>query len=270
MPAKQWSWRRSLQRPTYGRGNLSEGNTLLRCLLLLPCLTVCHTCRIALFNLDEYESAKEAFETAHSLDKRRETEIWIRKCNAELEGKLHRPVAVGMPTTWCVSGPPFHCCAPEHGCASPCAGEMQSEPTKINNAPASKPMSAMAAPTVGAAGPPTTPTSAASVSPALQQPNGAHEVMIIPLERQTMTVCILQSLINGLVPACEAFSCVRLVGSDSSALHAYEHNCMPLLICRTRNLRRKTPQSPWQRRHRTRPAMANTAGSSSKHRPWSR
>ena len=42
--------------------------------------------RIALFNLDEYESAKEAFEAAHSLDKRRETEIWIRKCNAELEG----------------------------------------------------------------------------------------------------------------------------------------------------------------------------------------
>ncbi|CAL8460786.1 g317 [Coccomyxa elongata] len=40
---------------------------------------------VAFFNLEEYESAKEAFETANSLQKRKETETWIRKCNAELE-----------------------------------------------------------------------------------------------------------------------------------------------------------------------------------------
>ena len=42
--------------------------------------------RVALFSLDEYESAKEAFEAAHALDKRRESETWIRKCDAELKG----------------------------------------------------------------------------------------------------------------------------------------------------------------------------------------
>ena len=45
-----------------------------------------HAPRIALFSLDEYESAKEAFEAAHALDKRRESETWIRKCDAELKG----------------------------------------------------------------------------------------------------------------------------------------------------------------------------------------
>ncbi|KAK9909046.1 hypothetical protein WJX75_006454 [Coccomyxa subellipsoidea] len=40
---------------------------------------------VALFNLEEYESAKDAFETANSIQKKKETETWIRKCNAELE-----------------------------------------------------------------------------------------------------------------------------------------------------------------------------------------
>lgn len=54
------------------------------------CLVCCYAHRrIALFNLEEFESAKEAFEAAHALDRRRESEIWIRKCNAELEGGAH-------------------------------------------------------------------------------------------------------------------------------------------------------------------------------------
>ena len=43
---------------------------------------------VALFNLEEYESAKDAFETANSVQKKKETETWIRKCNAELEGLI--------------------------------------------------------------------------------------------------------------------------------------------------------------------------------------
>ena len=42
--------------------------------------------RVAFFNLEEYESAKAAFEAAHALEARRETATWIRKCDAELHG----------------------------------------------------------------------------------------------------------------------------------------------------------------------------------------
>jgi len=41
---------------------------------------------VAYFNLEEYESAKAAFEAAHALEARRETATWIRKCDAELHG----------------------------------------------------------------------------------------------------------------------------------------------------------------------------------------
>ncbi len=36
--------------------------------------------------MEEYESAKAAFEAAHALEARRETATWIRKCDAELRG----------------------------------------------------------------------------------------------------------------------------------------------------------------------------------------
>ena len=50
--------------------------------------THCFVCRVACFNLDEFESAKEAFETALALDPKASSyKTWIRKCDAELEGK---------------------------------------------------------------------------------------------------------------------------------------------------------------------------------------
>ena len=54
---------------------------------------------VALFNLEEYESAKEAFETANSIQKKKETETWIRKCNAELEGLSLTTIAIRPGTT---------------------------------------------------------------------------------------------------------------------------------------------------------------------------
>jgi hypothetical protein len=47
-----------------------------------------HTRRIALFQLEEYESAKESLEISLSLERKRETESWLRKCQAELEGNI--------------------------------------------------------------------------------------------------------------------------------------------------------------------------------------
>ncbi|EIE25539.1 SGS-domain-containing protein [Coccomyxa subellipsoidea C-169] len=54
---------------------------------------------VALFNLEEYESAKEAFETANSIQKKKEIETWIRKCNAELEGLSLTTIAIRPGTT---------------------------------------------------------------------------------------------------------------------------------------------------------------------------
>jgi hypothetical protein len=48
--------------------------------------------RIALFNLDEYEGSKAAFEDVQRLDSANtQAKTWIRKCQAELDGE---PVAV--------------------------------------------------------------------------------------------------------------------------------------------------------------------------------
>ena len=51
-------------------------------------------CRVAYFNLEEYESAKASFEAAQALEDRRDTTIWIRKCDAEIQGV---PLAVLPP-----------------------------------------------------------------------------------------------------------------------------------------------------------------------------
>ena len=52
--------------------------------------TICQPgafCRVALFNLEEYESAKSAFETGQALDAKNSTfKTWIRKCAAEMDG----------------------------------------------------------------------------------------------------------------------------------------------------------------------------------------
>lgn len=41
--------------------------------------------RIACFALEEFETAKEAFEKAQELEPADSTKTWIRKCNAELD-----------------------------------------------------------------------------------------------------------------------------------------------------------------------------------------
>ena len=46
-------------------------------------------CRMALFHEEEYEGAKDAFETAKGLGSTGEVNRWLGKCNAELEGVLH-------------------------------------------------------------------------------------------------------------------------------------------------------------------------------------
>ncbi len=43
---------------------------------------------MALFHEEEYEGAKEAFETAKGLGSTGEVNRWLGKCNAELEGVL--------------------------------------------------------------------------------------------------------------------------------------------------------------------------------------
>ena len=52
--------------------------------------TICQPgafCRVALFNLEEYESAKSAFEAGQALDAKNSTfKTWIRKCAAEMDG----------------------------------------------------------------------------------------------------------------------------------------------------------------------------------------
>lgn len=54
--------------------------------------------RMALFKLEEYESAKAAFEKAQSLDSKNSSiKTWIRKCIAELDGELRH--------SYCL-----HCC----------------------------------------------------------------------------------------------------------------------------------------------------------------
>ncbi len=44
--------------------------------------------RVALFNMEEYEAAKEAFEAGCQLSPDNTFKTWIRKCDAELEGGL--------------------------------------------------------------------------------------------------------------------------------------------------------------------------------------
>lgn len=47
------------------------------------------SCRVALFNLEEYESAKAAFEAGQALDNKNSSfKTWIRKCAAEMDGEL--------------------------------------------------------------------------------------------------------------------------------------------------------------------------------------
>lgn len=44
-------------------------------------------CRVALFHLEEYETAKAAFEAGQALDPNNSSfKTWIRKCAAEIEG----------------------------------------------------------------------------------------------------------------------------------------------------------------------------------------
>lgn len=45
-------------------------------------------CRIALFQEEEYEGAKEAFETAKGLGAMGDVDRWLGKCEAELEGGI--------------------------------------------------------------------------------------------------------------------------------------------------------------------------------------
>lgn len=46
-------------------------------------------CRVALFSLEEYESAKAAFEKGQFIDPNNSSlKTWIRKCAAELDGKI--------------------------------------------------------------------------------------------------------------------------------------------------------------------------------------
>ena len=48
-------------------------------------------CRVALFHLEEYETAKEAFEAGLALDPKNSSfKTWIRKCAAEIDGR-HPP-----------------------------------------------------------------------------------------------------------------------------------------------------------------------------------
>ncbi|KAK9825474.1 hypothetical protein WJX81_007655 [Elliptochloris bilobata] len=53
---------------------------------------------VALFNLEEYESAKASFEAAHVLEARRETSTWIRKCDAELQDEAGATPAASTTT----------------------------------------------------------------------------------------------------------------------------------------------------------------------------
>ena len=49
------------------------------------------SCRVALFHLEEYEAAKEAFEAGQALDPKNSFfKTWIRKCVAEIDGR-HSP-----------------------------------------------------------------------------------------------------------------------------------------------------------------------------------
>lgn len=55
---------------------------------LVSQMVVLLCCRIACFNLDEFEAAKAAFEAGQALEPSKATyKTWIRKCNAELEGR---------------------------------------------------------------------------------------------------------------------------------------------------------------------------------------
>ena len=52
-------------------------------------------CSVALFHMEEYEAAKEAFEAGQSISIESTFKTWIRKCDAELEGECGA-AAAGM------------------------------------------------------------------------------------------------------------------------------------------------------------------------------
>ena len=55
-------------------------------------LTLVRDCRVASFELEEFEAAKTAFEEAKRLDpKNKQAAAWLSKCDAALEG-VQRPV----------------------------------------------------------------------------------------------------------------------------------------------------------------------------------
>lgn len=61
--------------------------------LFIPpdCVEQEDSCRVALFHLEEYETAKEAFEAGQALDPKNSSfKTWIRKCAAEIDGR-HLP-----------------------------------------------------------------------------------------------------------------------------------------------------------------------------------
>ncbi|BDA41785.1 Protein SGT1 homolog [Coccomyxa sp. Obi] len=71
---------------------------------------------VAFFYLEEYESAKEAFETANSLQKKKETETWISKCNAELEEEARRAKQSSISQEVATTDVPSHSSCPAPNC----------------------------------------------------------------------------------------------------------------------------------------------------------
>ena len=65
-----------------------RSSTMCRAMTAHLVTSLC-ACRTALFNLEEYESAKDAFEAGLQLDPQSSAfKTWVRKCDAEMEGGL--------------------------------------------------------------------------------------------------------------------------------------------------------------------------------------
>ena len=73
-----------LHRSALGRArHYNQGNLFV----LQDCVECTTFCRVALFHLEEYETAKAAFETGQALDPNNSSfKTWIRKCAAEIDG----------------------------------------------------------------------------------------------------------------------------------------------------------------------------------------
>ena len=66
-------------------------------------------CRVALFHLEEYESAKAAFERGQALDPKNSTfKTWIRKCAAEIDGNCLYLSTSTTQADGCISFLRFH------------------------------------------------------------------------------------------------------------------------------------------------------------------